>query len=65
MLNTTFVFTFLLVLLRELSKSCICILEAYMFKYDSTHGVYQDDIKVVDDSTLEIGGHTIKVFGKR
>ncbi|KAH7431672.1 hypothetical protein KP509_08G060200 [Ceratopteris richardii] len=36
-----------------------------MFKYDSTHGVYKDDIKVVDDSTIEIGGHAIKVFGKR
>lgn len=38
---------------------------AYMFKYDSTHGVYKDDIKVIDESTLEIGGHSIKVFGKR
>ena len=36
-----------------------------MFKYDSTHGVYKDEIKAVDDSTLEIGGHPIKVFGKR
>ncbi|KAI5082822.1 hypothetical protein GOP47_0002565 [Adiantum capillus-veneris] len=38
---------------------------AYMFKYDSTHGIYKHDIKVIDDSTLEIGGHHIKVFGKR
>ncbi|KAH7420867.1 hypothetical protein KP509_13G026600 [Ceratopteris richardii] len=38
---------------------------AYMFKYDSTHGVYEDDIKILDDSTLEISGHAIKVFGKR
>lgn len=38
---------------------------AYMFKYDSTHGIYKEDIKVVDESTLEIGGHRIKVFGKR
>lgn len=36
-----------------------------MFKYDSTHGIYGEDIKVVDESTLEIGGHTVKVFGKR
>ena len=36
-----------------------------MFKYDSTHGIYHDDIKVIDESTLEIGGHTLKVFGKR
>ena len=40
-------------------------LQAYMFKYDSTHGVYKEDIKVVDESTLKIGDHTIKVFGKR
>eukprot|EP00249_Psilotum_nudum_P023454 c28880_g1_i1 orf=319-1647(-) len=38
---------------------------AYMFKYDSTHGTYKDSIKVIDDQTLEIGGHKIKVFGKR
>lgn len=38
---------------------------AYMFKYDSTHGLYKDMIKVIDESTLEIGGHRIKVFGKR
>ncbi|MCO5606846.1 hypothetical protein L7F22_061037 [Adiantum nelumboides] len=38
---------------------------AYMFKYDSTHGVYKEDIKVIDESTLEINGHSIKVFGKR
>ncbi|KAI5082018.1 hypothetical protein GOP47_0001761 [Adiantum capillus-veneris] len=38
---------------------------AYMFKYDSTHGIYKEDIKVIDESTLEIGGHSIKVFGKR
>lgn len=37
----------------------------YMFKYDSTHGIYKDEIKVVDEGTLEIGGHRIKVFGKR
>ena len=36
-----------------------------MFKYDSTHGVYKEDIKVVDESTLKLGDNTIKVFGKR
>lgn len=38
---------------------------AYMFKYDSTHGIYKDEIKVIDEQTLVIGGHRIKVFGKR
>lgn len=39
--------------------------QAYMFKYDSTHGVFKGTINVVDDSTLEINGKLIKVFGKR
>ncbi|OWM81115.1 hypothetical protein CDL15_Pgr007146 [Punica granatum] len=34
---------------------------AYMFKYDSTHGVFDGTINVVDDSTLEINGKTVKV----
>lgn len=38
---------------------------AYLFKYDSTHGLFKQDVKVVDDSTLQIGGHKIKVFGCR
>ncbi|PQQ13639.1 glyceraldehyde-3-phosphate dehydrogenase GAPCP1 chloroplastic [Prunus yedoensis var. nudiflora] len=38
---------------------------AYMFKYDSTHGVFNGSISVVDDSTLEINGKTIKVVSKR
>ncbi|KAI5332570.1 PREDICTED: glyceraldehyde-3-phosphate [Prunus dulcis] len=38
---------------------------AYMFKYDSTHGVFDGSISVVDDSTLEINGKTIKVVSKR
>ena len=36
-----------------------------MFKYDSTHGVYTESIKVLDDSTLEINGKKIKVTSKR
>ncbi|KAL4201029.1 hypothetical protein AMTRI_Chr02g214130 [Amborella trichopoda] len=38
---------------------------AYMFKYDSTHGVFKGTIKVVDDSTLEINGKRITVTCKR
>ncbi|XP_062113972.1 glyceraldehyde-3-phosphate dehydrogenase GAPCP2, chloroplastic-like [Humulus lupulus] len=37
----------------------------YMFKYDSTHGLFKGSIKVVDDSTLEINGKQIKVVSKR
>ncbi|XP_074576520.1 glyceraldehyde-3-phosphate dehydrogenase GAPCP2, chloroplastic-like [Curcuma longa] len=38
---------------------------AYMFKYDSTHGIFKGTIKVVDASTLEINGKTIVVTNNR
>lgn len=38
---------------------------AYMFKYDSTHGVFKGSIKVVDESTLEINGKNVVVTSKR
>uniref|UniRef100_A0A7C9A4N1 Glyceraldehyde-3-phosphate dehydrogenase n=1 Tax=Opuntia streptacantha TaxID=393608 RepID=A0A7C9A4N1_OPUST len=38
---------------------------AYMFTYDSTHGVFNGTIRVVDDSTLEINGKQVKVTSKR
>ncbi|KAH8501209.1 hypothetical protein Peur_042934 [Populus x canadensis] len=38
---------------------------AYMFRYDSTHGVFNGTIKVLDDSTLEINGKQIKITSKR
>ncbi|KAK1304304.1 hypothetical protein QJS10_CPB11g01442 [Acorus calamus] len=34
---------------------------AYMFKYDSTHGVFKGNLRVVDESTLEIDGKRIKI----
>lgn len=42
-----------------------CHIQAYMFKYDSTHGVFDGTIRVIDESTLEINGKTIKVESKR
>ncbi|XP_010537806.1 PREDICTED: glyceraldehyde-3-phosphate dehydrogenase GAPCP2, chloroplastic-like isoform X1 [Tarenaya hassleriana] len=38
---------------------------AYMFKYDSTHGVFKGTINVIDDSTLEFNGKHVKVVSKR
>ncbi|KAJ8631226.1 hypothetical protein MRB53_024549 [Persea americana] len=38
---------------------------AYMFKYDSTHGVFKGSIKVVDESNLEINGKRIAITSKR
>lgn len=40
-------------------------MQAYMFKYDSTHGNYKGTINVLDDSTLEINGKEVKVVSKR
>jgi glyceraldehyde 3-phosphate dehydrogenase len=37
----------------------------YLFKYDSTHGVYPGEIEVVDENTLKIDHHTIKFFGSK
>ncbi|PKA56064.1 Glyceraldehyde 3-phosphate dehydrogenase GAPCP2, chloroplastic [Apostasia shenzhenica] len=38
---------------------------AYMFKYDSTHGIFKGTIKVVDEFTLEINGKKIAISRKR
>lgn len=37
---------------------------AYMFKYDSTHGQYKDEVHA-EGNTLVIGGHKIKVYGEK
>lgn len=39
--------------------------QAYMLKYDSTHGVFKGTIKVLDESTLVINGKQIKVSSIR
>nr|AIX10972.1 glyceraldehyde-3-phosphate dehydrogenase [Albuca bracteata] len=38
---------------------------AYMLKYDSTHGLFDGTIKVVDQSALEINGKNVVVTSKR
>ncbi|XP_024021092.1 glyceraldehyde-3-phosphate dehydrogenase GAPCP2, chloroplastic isoform X1 [Morus notabilis] len=38
---------------------------AYMFKYDSTHGLFKGTLRVVDESTLEINGKQVKIVSKR
>ena len=40
-------------------------MQAYMFKFDSTHGNFKGTINIVDDSTLEINGKQIKVLSQR
>ncbi|KAL3691853.1 hypothetical protein R1sor_005504 [Riccia sorocarpa] len=37
----------------------------YLFKYDSTHGIYRGEVTVVDENTLSIDGHKIKFFGAK
>jgi len=36
----------------------------YMFKYDSTHGIYAGDVSMVDESNISIDGKPIKVFNE-
>jgi len=36
----------------------------YMFKHDTTHGMYDGEVSMVDESTLSIDGNKIKVFDK-
>ncbi|PIA37694.1 hypothetical protein AQUCO_03000323v1 [Aquilegia coerulea] len=38
---------------------------AYMFKYDSTHGIFDGTINVIDASTLEINGKKVIITSKR
>ncbi|KAL2645020.1 hypothetical protein R1flu_012607 [Riccia fluitans] len=37
----------------------------YLFKYDSTHGIYPGEVSVLDENTLSVDGHKIKFFGAR
>ena len=37
---------------------------AMLFKYDSVHGRYQGEVKVIDEETISIDGKNIKVFKK-
>lgn len=41
------------------------LLQRYLFKYDSTHGVYPGEVVVLDENTLSVDGHKIKFFGAR
>lgn len=41
------------------------VLQAYLMKYDSTHGILKSDVHAVDDKTLQVGSQAIKVFGCR
>jgi len=36
----------------------------YMFKYDTTHGVYSGSVEKIDDKTIAIDGKKIHVFGE-
>jgi glyceraldehyde 3-phosphate dehydrogenase len=37
---------------------------AHLFKYDSVHGMYHEDVRV-EDNTIIIGNHTVKVSAER
>jgi glyceraldehyde 3-phosphate dehydrogenase len=37
----------------------------YMFKYDTTHGIYKGEVGMVDESNISIDGKNVRVFGER
>ena len=37
---------------------------SYMLKYDTTHGIFDEDIEVVSESALKVGGEDVKVFNE-
>jgi len=37
----------------------------YMLQYDTTHGRFPEDVEVVNESAISVGGKQIKVFGER
>jgi len=67
-LGCCFLFNFF-ILIVSVHTLCFIVLtfifQAYMFKYDSTHGPFKGTIKVLDDTTLEINGKQVKVVSKR
>jgi glyceraldehyde 3-phosphate dehydrogenase len=36
----------------------------YMFAHDTTHGIYSGSVNMIDESSINIDGKTIKVFGE-
>src|ERR1700722_14400186 len=38
---------------------------AHLTRYDSTHGKFNGDVKVISDKALSINGNTIQVFSER
>lgn len=41
--------------------TCIFLVQAYLFQYDSTHGRYKGEVKT-EGGKLIIDGHAITVF---
>jgi hypothetical protein len=41
------------------------LIQAYLLKYDSTHGRIKSDVHAIDDKTIQVGSQTIKVFASR
>lgn len=37
----------------------------YMFKYDSTHGIFPGEVQLVDDKSFAVGNHQITVFNSK
>ena len=40
----------------------LCTAQVYLFKYDSTHGLWKGTVSKKDDTHLEIDGHSVTTF---
>ena len=65
MITVLFILQVIIQLLFSLLSFLLFFIQAYMFKYDSTHGGLKGTVRVVDESTLEINGKQVQVISKR
>ena len=63
---TSWIFSFFVphMILIPVMHDVVFLLQVYMFKYDSTHGIYPGEVKA-EGGKLVVAGKSIEVFGER